>query len=150
MPALDNPRRERFCQEYVVDGNATQAYIRAGYSEKGAAQSAAALLRNPKISSRIAELKAKVLERLEITQESVLREIEDTRANAAACEQHATALKASELKGKHIGMWPNKLEANVNIVDALNADELRALRAALEALPRDEGQDADGDRPTTH
>lgn len=108
MAALNNPKHERFCREYVKDLNATQAYIRAGYSQNGADASAARLLVNARVRDRIAELQAKVAGKLEITQESVLREIEETRLAALGADQHATALKAAELKGKHIGMWPNK------------------------------------------
>jgi phage terminase small subunit len=149
MGALKNARHERFCREYVIDLNATQAYIRAGYSVNGAGQSAEKLLRNTEIIARIAELQAKVTQRLEITQESVLKEIEETRIAAAQADQHSVALKAAELKGRHIGMWPNKVEANVNVVENLNADEQRALRSALEAIARDKGEDAEGP-PRTH
>ena len=74
MAKLDNDRHERFCQEYVVDLNGTQAYIRAGYSERGAEASASKLLANPKVKARIAELQAKVASKLEITAERVLME----------------------------------------------------------------------------
>lgn len=74
MATLRNAKHERFCLEYVKDLNATQAYVRAGYSRKGAAQSAAALLRNPKIGGRVAELQGKLANKLEITAERVLRE----------------------------------------------------------------------------
>ena len=47
----ENERRRRFVELFMGEchGNATQAYIRAGYSKKGAAQSAHVLLRNPEI-----------------------------------------------------------------------------------------------------
>lgn len=47
-----------FCKEYIIDCNATQAAIRAGYSRKTAGASAARLLANVKVSARIAELMA--------------------------------------------------------------------------------------------
>lgn len=52
-----NIKQEKFCQEYVKLGNGTQAYINAGYSEKGAEVSASQLLRNPKVIERVEELK---------------------------------------------------------------------------------------------
>lgn len=125
MPPLDNARRERFCQELLIDENATQAYIRAGYSEKGAKVSASRLLADANVAARVAELRAGLGERLEITQESVLREIDETRKAAATDGQHAVALKASELKGKHIGMWPQKQ------VDASAADTFLRLLAEI-------------------
>lgn len=150
MAKLSSARHERFCREYVIDGNATQAYIRAGYSENGAAQSAAALLRNPKISSRIAELQRKVAEKAEITAEKVIDDLEALGSKAAGEGQYSAAIRAKELVGKHIGMWPNKVDANVNLVENLNADEQRALRAALEAIARDKGEDAEGPARTHH
>lgn len=44
-----NERQKRFCDEYLVCLNATQAAIRAGYSEKYAGQNADKLLKNTKI-----------------------------------------------------------------------------------------------------
>lgn len=74
MPALRNDKHERFCREYLKDANATRAYIRAGYSKKGASQGAERLLRKVDVSARIAELQGKLADKLEITAERVLRE----------------------------------------------------------------------------
>lgn len=55
-----NERQKRFCDEYLVDLNATQAAIRAGYSEKTAAVIGAENLIKPNIKKYIEErLKAK-------------------------------------------------------------------------------------------
>lgn len=59
MPALDNPKHERFCQEYAKRPNAVQAYRNAGYSAKNddiAASNASRLIGNEKIKARIREL----------------------------------------------------------------------------------------------
>lgn len=48
-----NDRQELFCLEYIKDGNATQAAIRAGYSEKTANPTGARLLANVSIRARI-------------------------------------------------------------------------------------------------
>lgn len=50
-----NEKQQRFADEYLVDLNATQAAIRAGYSEKTAGAQAARLLKNVKISAYIEE-----------------------------------------------------------------------------------------------
>ena len=50
-----NPRQARFVDEYLVDLNATQAAIRAGYSKKSANQQASDLLALPKIQTLLAE-----------------------------------------------------------------------------------------------
>lgn len=49
------PKQRRFVNEYCVDENATQAAIRAGYSENGAGQQAHLLLKNIEISGAIKE-----------------------------------------------------------------------------------------------
>jgi len=70
------PKQELFCQEYIKDRNATQAYLRAGYSNsKSAEVSAHKLLRNPKISERINELVNPHLKRLKVNQQAVLQEL---------------------------------------------------------------------------
>ena len=56
------PRQEKFCVEYLIDLNATQAAIRAGYSKRTAEALASRLLRNVNIRSRIKELQDKVFE----------------------------------------------------------------------------------------
>lgn len=51
-------KQEMFCREYLIDLNATQAAIRAGYSTKTANRTASENLSKPDVQSRIAELKA--------------------------------------------------------------------------------------------
>lgn len=70
-----NERQERFCNEYLIDLNATQAAIRAGYSERTAAAQAARLLTNVNIQTYIQQRKQDRVERTEITQDMVLREL---------------------------------------------------------------------------
>lgn len=75
------PKPRAFAVEYLKDKNATQAYIRAGYSARGnsAEVNAARLLRNAQVSAAIAkaeqEMLAKVQEDTGITLERTLREI---------------------------------------------------------------------------
>lgn len=64
----------RFVEEYLVDMNATQAAIRAGYSEKTAYSIAHENLRKPEIVAAIAEAREKQQQRTEITADRVLRE----------------------------------------------------------------------------
>jgi len=74
MPALKNKKHERFCREYVIDHNGTQAAIRAGYSKKTANEQASRLLANVNILTRVKELDGKKTEELEITHERILKE----------------------------------------------------------------------------
>ena len=47
------PKQERFVEEYIKDLTATQAAIRAGYSEKTAGVQGSVLLKNPKVSEEV-------------------------------------------------------------------------------------------------
>lgn len=68
-------KQQRFCDEYLIDLNATQAAIRAGYSPKTANEQGARLLVNVSIQKKIFELQKEREKRTEITQDSVLREL---------------------------------------------------------------------------
>lgn len=68
------PRQQRFVEEYLCDLNATQAAIRAGYSERAAHVTGARLLRNAKVSAAIAKGREEMSKRTEVTQERVLQE----------------------------------------------------------------------------
>jgi phage terminase small subunit len=54
---LKNKKHEKFCNEYIKDMNATQAAIRAGYSEKTAGAQASKLLKIVNIKTRVSELR---------------------------------------------------------------------------------------------
>lgn len=68
------PLQVRFVEEYLVDLNATQAAIRAGYSKNTAAEQGYENLRKPQIVAAIAEARQRQQERTEITADRVLRE----------------------------------------------------------------------------
>lgn len=68
-------KEQRFAEEYLVDLNATQAAIRAGYSETSAHSIGFDNLRKPEIDSMIQKLKAERSKRTEITADRTLQEI---------------------------------------------------------------------------
>lgn len=70
------PRQRRFVEEILVDRNATQAAIRAGYSERTANRQGSRLLSNAVISRAIAERETTIIDKLQLSQERVLRELE--------------------------------------------------------------------------
>ncbi|HET7584652.1 MAG TPA: terminase small subunit [Gemmatimonadaceae bacterium] len=75
MSAPLSPKREAFCREYVIDLNATQAAIRAGYAAKSAAVTGCRLLRDANVRARINELMDVRNERTGITAEQVIEEL---------------------------------------------------------------------------
>lgn len=68
-------KQQRFVEEYLIDLNATQAAIRAGYSEKTANEQGARLLANVSVRDAIDGAKVKRSNKLEITAERVLTEM---------------------------------------------------------------------------
>ena len=68
-------KQEMFCREYLIDLNATQAAIRAGYSDKTANRTGSENLSKPDIAQRIIDLKSERNERVEINADYVLRRL---------------------------------------------------------------------------
>jgi phage terminase small subunit len=75
MMAELTAKQQRFCDEYLIDLNATQAAIRAGYSAKNADKIGPELLGKTRVAEYIAERKQDRVARTEITQDRVLREL---------------------------------------------------------------------------
>lgn len=69
------PKQARFVEEYLIDLNATQAAIRAGYSERTAYSQGQRLLKNVEIQRSIAEAQEDRSKRTEITADRVLQEL---------------------------------------------------------------------------
>ena len=70
-----NPKQQRFVEEYLIDLNATQAAIRAGYSPKTATAIASENLSKPSISAAIACAMAERSKRTGITQDRIIEEL---------------------------------------------------------------------------
>lgn len=68
-------KQERFVAEYLIDLNATQAAIRAGYSKKTAKQVGSENLTKPDIQAAVSDAQAKRSKRTEVTQDRVLAEL---------------------------------------------------------------------------
>lgn len=124
-----NERQKRFCEEYIVDLNATQAAIRAGYSEKTAASTAARLLRNVKVQKYIAQLQAERGQRLQVTQDDVIREICDIALLPLDDDNVLSGIvkvkdkvKALELLGRHFGAFVDKVEQKTEFSDGINVN----------------------------
>jgi phage terminase small subunit len=68
------PKQQRFVREYLIDMNATQAAIRAGYSEESASEIGSQLLRKTTVADAIAGRQEKIANKLEVTQERIIAE----------------------------------------------------------------------------
>ena len=128
-------RQQRFIAEYLVDLNATQAAIRAGYSKDTAKEIGYENLTKPHIQEAIAEAQNKRIARTQITQDEVIRRLIEnvdiasgkkaivltqTRKSedgeiigddvAQFVYEPSSVNKALELLGKHLGMFTQKME----------------------------------------
>lgn len=140
MPALANPRHERFAQELAKGRTATDAYEIAGYKPNDG--NAATLKGNQRISDRVAELQNAASMRVEVTLASLLSELDEARELAMQIEQPAAAVSAIREKGVLAGIRVERQE-RLNRYDArqLTDEELDAAIAA--ALAREEAAQLD-------
>ena len=124
-------RQERFVAEYVICLNASQAALKAGYSENGAEVTGCKLLKNPKVAAAIAAKQAAVAERLELTAEGVLSDLADLQAKATEAGNFSAAIRAAELRGKHLGIFTDKVDLNVggSVTHELVRGRARAAKA---------------------
>ena len=100
-------KQEMFCLEYLIDLNATQAAIRAGYSVKTAKDIACENLAKPNIQSRIAEAMAERAENTKIDAEYVLKMSNELLLRCMVEGEDFSpsgAGKALDLIGKHVNV----------------------------------------------
>ena len=157
-------RKQRlFVEEYLIDLNATQAAIRAGYSVKTANEQGAQNLAKFSIQQAISEKMAERSKRTGVNQDRVVMELAKIAfvnaadvidPESATIREGATSddtaaiqsvkvkviptkegegvereirlndkLKALELLGKHLGMWNDKLDVNVNIPVVISGED---------------------------
>jgi phage terminase small subunit len=137
-------KQEAFIREYLIDLNATQAAIRAGYSKSTAKEIGYENLTKPHILARIESLQAERAEKLSVDAEWVLKRLMQI---SDRCMQNEPVLefdyeskslietgeyqfdstganKATELIGKHLGMFKDKVEHSGNMVIFKGEDDL--------------------------
>lgn len=112
-------KQARFVSEYLIDSNATQAAIRAGYSEKTAAVIGAQNLIKLNIAAAIKAGQKDIAKRNGLTIDDILDELEEARKIAQAEGKGAPMVAASMGKAKLLGLIidksENKHEGNVDI-----------------------------------
>lgn len=152
-----NDKQERFCQEYLIDCNATQAAIRAGYSEKTAGSTGSENMQKPEIRARIEELQAEQTERTEITADFVLSGLKEvalrclqkqpvmewdyaSKSMVQAKDENGNdmwqfdsqgANRALELLGKHKSLFTDKVQQTE--VKSIDPESLKAIADKINA-----------------
>lgn len=116
-----NEKQQAFCREYLIDLNAKQAAIRAGYSEKTAEQQGYQLLQKTLVQNHIAKLKDQRNERNDVNADYVLKRlIEIDRMDVLDILNDDGSLKA-------IKEWPKSWRTTLSGFDIsstiINQDE---------------------------
>jgi len=118
-------QQQAFVDEYLVDNNATQAAIRAGYSERTANVKASQLLAKVNIQKAVAEAQARRSQRTEVTQDVVIQGLLSEARNLSGSQ--AARVAAWAHLGKHLGMFDSTVrgqqpaqEGKVNVFIQMN------------------------------
>ena len=138
-------KQQRFCDEYLIDLNATQAAIRAGYKEKYAHTNANKLLQNTRIAEYIGKRMSEKESELIASQDEVLKYLTAVlRGKSQSTEivvegkgegfsearlmtkepSEKDRLKAAELLGKRYGLYTDKVQTEVVLPVFGGEDEL--------------------------
>lgn len=156
-------KQQRFVDEYLIDLNATQAAIRAGYSVRTAKEQGSQNLTKLNVQQAISEKMAERSKRTGVNQDRIVMELakiafinaaDVINSDDATIKEGATIddtaaiqsvkvkviptkegdgvereirlndkLKALELLGKHLGMWNDKLDVNLNIPVVISGED---------------------------
>ena len=114
MPALTNPRHERFARLYIKTGNAAASYLQAGYApatRESLDPAASKLTRSNKVASRIRELQRQMAARNRISLDTLLDDLAADRALARALGQPSAAIAATQLTARLCGLLVDRRES---------------------------------------
>ncbi len=107
-------KQENFCLSYIETGNASEAYRTAYDAEKMKPETitnkAHELLKNGDITARVAELRAPVIAKAQITLEQHLCDLKRLRDLAEASEKFGPAVQAEMARGKASGLYVDRTE----------------------------------------
>ena len=126
-----NEKQKRFCTEYVKDLNATQAYIRAGYSQSGADQSGERLLKNAEVSNEVKALQQEMREKNKITVEKVVSELMADREKAREQGSYSAAVKATMEIARLHGLYEKDNVQRTNSIEGLSEEQILGKLNAL-------------------
>lgn len=135
-----NERQKRFCDEYLIDLNATQAAIRTGYSEKTAYSQGQRLLKHVEIKAYIEQRMAEKEKELIADQDEILKYLTAVLRGESfssvlsmcgdGCQEviekqpdEKERLKAAELLGKRYSLFTDKVNVDGAIPVVIAGDD---------------------------
>ena len=104
------PKQQRFVEEYLIDLNATQAAIRAGYSEKTAYSVGHENLKKPEIQKAIQEAQEILSNKTQLTVDMVVNGLLKEAQDYAEGSTQSARVSAWAHLGKHLGMFTEKVQ----------------------------------------
>ena len=108
------PKQQRFVDEYLIDLNATQAAIRAGYSEKTAKEIGSENLTKPNIAKAIQEAQESLSNKTQLTVDMVVQGLLKEAQDYAEGSTQSARVSAWAHLGKQLGMFKDKLEHDIS------------------------------------
>lgn len=117
-----SPKQQRFCEEYVIDHNAVQAAIRAGYAKTTALAKSAQWLEKVGIKTEIAKLEKRHVAKCRVDAQWVIDQIASIAQNENVSARDR--LKALEMLAKHHQLFEKKDESDTKI-EVVIGDEAR-------------------------
>jgi hypothetical protein len=105
------PKQAAFVREYLIDRNATQAAIRAGYSADTAKQQGSRLLTNVDVQAAVERQEERLQIMADVTVESIAKQLDEDRALARQLGQPSAAVTATMGKAKLYGLLVDKVES---------------------------------------
>lgn len=110
-----SPKAERFVAEYLIDLNATQAAIRAGYSKHTASSQGERLLRNVEVCADLKRRQAAIAETHGMSVDQHLADLKRIRDAAFDDRKFAASATAEMARGKVAGFYVDKVEMAANV-----------------------------------
>ena len=140
-------KQERFAQEYVACGNASEAYRRAYDAENMSAEAihveACKLAKHPNVAIMVQELRDDDAVNAKVTVEGHLRELQGIRDKALEVGNYSAAVRAEELRGKVSGFYFERIIDErsrpptdpASIARAIAGDDDELYRRILTSVP---------------
>ena len=120
-------KQQRFVEEYQVDGNGTQAVLRAGYQTNHPAAMAYGLLRNTKVKHTLQDAQNARNERLQMRVDSTVKQYIELKDKALEACDYQTSLRALNQLAKHLKIFEHSHAAPLLEAIEKNPDTLEDL-----------------------
>lgn len=127
------PKQDNFCRLYIELGNASEAYRQAydadDMNQNTVNKNASVLLENPKVATRLEQIRSEHMKRHNLTVGDLLKELEEARQAALGAEnpQSSAAVAATMGKAKILGL-------DKQVIDHQSSDGSMSVGALLQQI----------------